>query len=58
LADQGLGILVASSELPELIGLCDRIVVMRAGRSVAEFSGAVEEETLLTAASGDLEEAA
>ena len=37
LADEGLGVLVASSELPELIGLCDRIVVMRAGRTVHEF---------------------
>ena len=45
LADQRLGVLVASSELPELIGLCDRIVVMRAGRTVHEFGpGASEEE--------------
>ena len=33
LTKQGLGVLVASSELPELIGLCDRIIVMRQGRS-------------------------
>ena len=39
LAAQGLGILVASSEMPELIGLCDRIVVLREGRNVAEFTG-------------------
>ena len=39
LAAQGLGILVASSEMPELIGLCDRIVVLREGRNVAEFIG-------------------
>ena len=39
LTRQGLGVLVASSELPELIGLCDRIVVMRQGRSIAEFPG-------------------
>ncbi|MGO7624474.1 sugar ABC transporter ATP-binding protein, partial [Rhizobium ruizarguesonis] len=32
-------ILVASSEMPELIGLCDRIVVLLNGNSVAEFSG-------------------
>ncbi len=32
---RGLGILVASSEMPELIGLCDRIVVLRNGCSVA-----------------------
>ena len=45
LADQGLGVLVASSELPELIGLCDRIVVMHAGRTIHAFeAGASEEE--------------
>ena len=45
LAAQGLGILVASSEMPELIGLCDRIVVLREGRNVAEFIGGVDEHT-------------
>jgi len=52
LAAQGLGILVASSEMPELIGLCDRIVVLRQGRNVAEFSGGVDEHTVLAAANG------
>jgi ribose transport system ATP-binding protein len=52
LAAQGLGILVASSEMPELIGLCDRIVVLREGRNVAEFRGAVDEHTVLAAANG------
>ena len=52
LAGQGLGILVASSEMPELIGLCDRIVVLREGRNVAEFSGEVDEHTVLEAANG------
>jgi ribose transport system ATP-binding protein len=32
LADEGRGIVVVSSELVELIGLCHRVVVMRAGR--------------------------
>ena len=54
LADQGLGILVASSEMPELIGLCDRIVVLREGRNVAEFSGRVDEHTVIEAANGRL----
>jgi ribose transport system ATP-binding protein len=58
LTAQGLGVLVASSELPELIGLCDRIVVMRQGRSIAEFPGGVEEKTLLESATGIVEEAA
>jgi ribose transport system ATP-binding protein len=52
LASQGLGILVASSEMPELIGLCDRIVVLRKGQNVAEFSGGVDEHTVLAAANG------
>jgi ribose transport system ATP-binding protein len=50
LASQGLGILVASSEMPELIGLCDRIVVLRQGHNVAEFDGGVDEHTVLAAA--------
>jgi ribose transport system ATP-binding protein len=52
LASEGLGILVASSEMPELIGLCDRIVVLRNGSSVAEFSGGVDEHEVLAAANG------
>jgi ribose transport system ATP-binding protein len=58
LARQGLGVLVASSELPELIGLCDRIIVMRAGRSVETFPGGVDEKTLLEHATGFSGEAA
>ena len=38
--------------MPELIGLCDRIVVLRQGRNVAEFSGGVDEHTVLAAANG------
>jgi ABC-type sugar transport system ATPase subunit len=37
LARRGLGILVASSELPELLALCDRIAIMREGRLVGEL---------------------
>ena len=50
LAAQGLGILLASSEMPELIGLCDRIVVLREGCNVAEFDSGVDEHTVLAAA--------
>ena len=46
LADAGLGVLVASSELPELIGLCDRIVVMHAGRTVQEFEAGISEDAV------------
>jgi ribose transport system ATP-binding protein len=37
LADSGVPVLVTSRELPELIGLCDRIVVVREGATVTEF---------------------
>ena len=35
LAERGVGVLVISSELPEILGLCDRIVVFSEGRIVA-----------------------
>ena len=38
LAAQGLAIILISSELPELIGMCDRIVVLREGRQTATFA--------------------
>lgn len=37
-ASSGLAVLIVSSELEELIGLCHRIVVMRTGQFVAEFA--------------------
>lgn len=40
LADSGMGILLISSELEELIGLSDRIVVMRRGRLSGQFERA------------------
>src|SRR6185503_17111553 len=40
LAGKGMALLVASSEIPELVALCDRIVVMREGRVAGERSRA------------------
>lgn len=37
LADSGKSILVISSELPEILGICDRVYVMNAGRIVGEL---------------------
>ncbi|PRD44928.1 ABC transporter ATP-binding protein [Phyllobacterium phragmitis] len=37
LANEGKGILVISSEMPELLGMCDRIYVMNEGRLVGEM---------------------
>ena len=50
LAGQGLGVLIASSEMPELLGLCDRVVVLRRGQTVAEFPGGADEHEVLAAA--------
>ncbi len=34
LADDGIGVLLVSSEVPEVLGLADRVLVMREGRLV------------------------
>ena len=39
LARGGVGIVVISSELPELIGVCDRVLVVREGRITGEVTG-------------------
>ncbi len=38
LADQGRGVIVISSELPELLGLCDRVYTLAEGRITHEFT--------------------
>ncbi|HKX42992.1 MAG TPA: multiple monosaccharide ABC transporter ATP-binding protein [Burkholderiaceae bacterium] len=40
LAEEGRSILLISSEMPELLGLCDRLYVMNEGEFVAEFDAA------------------
>ncbi len=51
LASEGSGVLIISSELDELIGLCDRILVMSRGEIYGEFSREqFQEETILRAA--------
>jgi rhamnose transport system ATP-binding protein len=58
LATQGLTILLISSELPEILGMSDRVLVMREGRLVAELSRAeATQENVIHAAAG-VEEAA
>jgi putative multiple sugar transport system ATP-binding protein len=50
LADDGRGVLVISSEMPELLGLCDRIYVMNEGRFVGAFSrGEASQEAIMRA---------
>jgi rhamnose transport system ATP-binding protein len=53
LAASGVGVLMISSELPEVLGVSDRILVMREGELVAEFSHAqASEEAIMSAAMG------
>ena len=54
LAAQGMAIVLVSSEMPELIGMCDRIVVLHEGLKTAEFSRAeATPEAVLRAATAD-----
>lgn len=51
LAEQGLGVVVISSYLPEILNLSDRVLVSRTGRIVEEFSAAdATEEKIMFAA--------
>jgi ABC-type sugar transport system ATPase subunit len=59
LAKQGLTILLISSELLEVLGMSDRILVMREGRLVAELSRTdATQERVIQAAAGVTEAAA
>ena len=54
LANDGLGIMFISSELPELLGLADRIYVMQSGRITGELAGpTATEEAVLALAMAD-----
>jgi ribose transport system ATP-binding protein len=44
LAAEGVAVLMVSSELPEVIGMSDRIVVMRDGRVAGELEAASADE--------------
>jgi rhamnose transport system ATP-binding protein len=58
LAAQGLAIVMVSSEIPEVLGMSDRVIVMRQGRIVAEVAGpAMTPEALVRAAAGIAETA-
>jgi len=54
LAGEGIALLVISSEMPELLGMADRILVMAGGRLVAELDHeAANEERILSLAMAD-----
>jgi rhamnose transport system ATP-binding protein len=52
LVHDGLGVLFISSDLPEVLGMADRILVMHRGRMVAEYPYGTTAETVMQAASG------
>ncbi|GHU63263.1 ribose import ATP-binding protein RbsA [Clostridia bacterium] len=53
LADKGIGIVMISSELPEIIGMCDRVLVVHEGKINGEVCGVdIAEETIIHKASG------
>jgi rhamnose transport system ATP-binding protein len=53
LAAEGIGVIVISSDLPEVLVLSDRVLIMREGRQMAILDRAeANEETVMTAAMG------
>ncbi len=52
LADRGRGIVMISSDLPEVVGVSDRILVMREGAVVGELPGGASEEDVMALAVG------
>ena len=55
LAAEGIAIMLISSELPEILGMSDRIIVMREGYITREFSREeATQENILTAATEDV----
>jgi rhamnose transport system ATP-binding protein len=54
----GMAVLMISSELPEVLGMADRILVLREGRITADFSrGDADESSVMRAATGQTPEA-
>ena len=57
LCTQGIGIVVISSELPEILGMCDRILVLHEGRLAGELSAEeASEEGVMRLATGQVEQ--
>lgn len=55
LAESGVAVLLVTSELPEVLLLSDRVLVMRQGRLVAEIDkGNLTQQTIMTPATGDV----
>lgn len=57
LASEGVGVIMISSELPEILGMSDRVMVMHEGQIMAELDAAnATEERIMTYASGQMSE--
>jgi rhamnose transport system ATP-binding protein len=55
LTAQGLAVIMVSSEIPEILGMSDRVIVMREGRIAATFErNGLTAETLVAAATGNV----
>ena len=54
LAKEGLAVLMISSDLPEILGMSDRIAVLRAGTIVSVFDGKPDAQDVMAAALGQL----
>jgi ribose transport system ATP-binding protein len=56
LAQRNIGIIVISSEMPEIIGICDRVLIMREGRIMGEVGGPegkpITQENIMAYAAG------
>ena len=56
LAAQGLAVIMISSEIPEIMGMSDRVIVMREGRIAKELAGdSLSPEAMVGYAAGLLE---
>lgn len=56
LARQGMAVVMVSSELPEVLGMADRICVMKDGRIARELASGVSEEAIIAVAMNEEEE--
>ena len=49
LVDEGNSVVMISSELPEILGMCDRVFVMDEGKMVVELDkGEADQETIMS----------
>ena len=55
LAEEGVGVIIVSSELPEVIGVSDRVIVVHEGKLAGELteSTMITEENIMRLASGE-----